>query len=296
MRSKVYAGVMKHALVSLAVVTALAAVAARGGDSALGGLRVLSTQTNCFEYKLMSAMGSDASRRLAFNGLGGTTHIVKVGEALGPYTVTGFQPTNERVFVASVNAWQTRAGGVATLADGSGATFRLPLGKPISTAGWMACLAELDGGGWRFVRPGDELAATGGVARVVEVTGNTVRIGQGGQTLTVPWATDEERDALTALWEERRQEMEQKPAVAAAAPAPVLPTVPPQPPPPPARRSVTVRSAPRVSLGGMDYSYPTEFEVISVPVRTSSGKMVYRPIAVPTRFTRRSTGMQFDAR
>ena len=55
------------------------------------------------------------------------------------------------------------------------------------------------------------------------------------------------------------------------------------------RVAVEVRHPPR-RFFGTDYPYPTDFQVIPMFVRGPDGKRRFRPIVVPTRFERRTSG------
>jgi hypothetical protein len=274
-----------------AVCLACAAAAGNALGSA-AGLRILSVQTNCFDFTLMSAMRSaDGAPLLVFNDLEGRTHMARPGEWLGPHTVGAFQATNRIEFVPSLNANLTRRGGRVELHGPGGETRVLVMGETQETQGWIACVVATNTGDWQFLREGDEVQAGSTMAVVRSLGPGGLTLVAGTSTQDVAWASESERAALRETWDARRREWEER--LAARAPQrggvpggeaaePVVRQAPPVKRPQKARRTV------RFNLGGGDVPYPVEYEVVWMPSRSPSGKRVLRPVVIPKRFRRTS--------
>ena len=269
------------AWVALALATAAASVEATG----VADLRVMGVRSNCFEYTFMSTMSGAGGDRLVFNHVSGSTHIAKVGDRLGAYTVASYTGFVERVHNPTLNADQPRKSGRVVLRDAAGQERVLTLGAVLPEEGWTACLLALDSGAWRYVVPGDDLELADAAVRVSRVTADGVWLGGPLAERPVPALTDDERKAVADRWQQEQQQRRLRAAAPPPPPAEEVLTVyrPPEPPPPPpVRRGITF---------GTDYSYPVEFEVIPIRTVTPDGKVIMTPVALPTRFQRRSVGV-----
>lgn len=264
---------------------ALVAAATAAGATDVSDLRVMGVRSNCFEYTFMSSMSGAKGDRLVFNHVDGSTQIVQVGDRLGSYTVAAYTGSVERVHNPTLNADQERKSGTVVLRDAAGRDRVLKMGEVLPDEGWTACLVALDSGAWRYVVPGDDLELSDGTVRVGQVGPDGVRVRDATSERVVVALTDAERKAMADRWERD----EQSRRLLAATPPPsgeqeVLPVyVPPEPlPPPPKRRGITF---------GTDFSYPVEFEVIPIQTVTPDGKVIMTPVALPTRFQRRTAGI-----
>ncbi|MBL7115348.1 MAG: hypothetical protein ISS35_06245 [Kiritimatiellae bacterium] len=260
-------------------------------------LRIYSVQPEYFELKFMSTMGTGKSTRLAFNHTDGSTHIVSVGDHIGSYTVESYEPTVERIFNPSINAHQEKKGGKVSLKKDDEKAIVLTMGQPLEKDDWTACLVITNTGAWGFAVQGDKLTIGTHTAMVSEVSQEhaTMRI---NKTLyDIPWATEGERATVKSLWDDQRRQQQietalQQRNIAEQKEEDVLPIHEPLHMPD-RQPAFSQRSRLRHSSQsfGVEYSYPIEYDVIPVFVKQPNGKTCFRPIAVPTRFARRKTGI-----
>jgi len=275
-----------HALAaSLALPTAAPAAA---GDT----LRVYALEPATFDYVFTAAMAAGANRVLSFNQRDGRTAFRSVGETLGGSTIVAFEARTQRVFNASIHAWQERPGGRVTLRAPDGTTRVLEQGQSRAEAGWAAWLVAADTGrGW-YVREGDALPAAEAGWTVARIASNGVWCAGGGVTDRLPWLTPEEKGALLARLERQREALrevrrraeearqaEEKRALAEARRAPASP------------RPVYAPRGESRSVIGTEVRYPTEFTVIPGLIGPS-GKVIQETVVVPSRFETRTTGFE----
>lgn len=266
---------------------------ARGATSET--LRVYTTEPACFDVVFASvSRGGDAAPILAFNHRNGRTFFLHVGESLDGYRVVAHEPRTRVVEVPSTHSRREEKADQVSVQASNGPTLTLQLGQRLPQPGWMAHLVVLDSGEWCLVKAGDRVSMGGGTGTVVSVSEKEVALSTDGAEHVVTLITQDERQRLIALWEQRRaqaereclarrQEAEEAPE-AAALPLPRAE----------APRALVPR--PRVVTGfGTEFRYPTEFEVIPA-IRDTSGRVIQSAIVVPKRFTTRSSGLYFESR
>jgi hypothetical protein len=257
----------------------------RAGADGIEAVRVMGLTPDMFPYRFMSVMdGGPAGPRLAFQSADGRTAFVRVGEALGPYTVDAYTPGPGPDTDAT-----------ATLRDGTGRRVRLTRGEPLRLETFAACLVSLKTGGWRYVRDAETLEL-GGEAVVFSVTPDGVTASSGSAKHTLPVLRDSERIALRTLWERRRRahadalakarEAEAQARVEAMLAEAELPA-------PDARPAPRAARTPRGTdlFMGTEYAFPIEYEVLPFVTRRPDGTLTYRAVAFPTRFTTRRGGL-----
>ena len=288
---------MRTSLQILLLWSLLALAGTARAATSLDALRVYSVQPDTFELKFMSTMGTGTNTKLALNHVDGTTHIVTVGDRIGDYTVAAYEPTVERIFNPSINAHQEKKSGKVTLSKANGDNVILEMGKPLAADGWTACIVATNTGAWGFAAPGDRIMINNHTAEITEISPERAALRTGNQSRDITWATDNERAAVQSLWEEQRRQDEvdaalQKQRVAERQEEDVLPIREPlriqDKQPAFSQQSRLRRSS---QSFGVEYSYPIEYEVIPVWVRLPNGRTSFKPIALPTRFARRKTGI-----
>jgi hypothetical protein len=288
---------MRTSLQILLLWSLLALAGTARAATSLDALRVYSVQPDTFELKFMSTMGTGTNTKLALNHVDGTTHIVTVGDRIGDYTVAAYEPTVERIFNPSINAHQEKKSGKVTLSKANGDNVILKMGKPLAADGWTACIVATNTGAWGFAAPGDRIMIDNHTAEITEISPERAALRTGNQSRDIAWATDHERTAVQSLWEEQRRQDEvdaalQKQRVAERQEEDVLPIREPLRIPdrkPAFSQQSRMRSSSQSF--GVEYSYPIEYEVIPVWVRLPNGRTSLKPIALPTRFARRKTGI-----
>jgi hypothetical protein len=288
---------MRTSLQILLLWSLLALAGTARAAASLDALRVYSVQPDTFELKFMSTMGTGTNTKLALNHVDGTTHIVTVGDRIGDYTVAAYEPTVERIFNPSINAHQEKKSGKVTLSKANEDNVILKMGKPLAADGWTACIVATNTGAWGFAAPGDRIMIDNHTAEITEISPERTALRTGNQSRDIAWATDNERAAVQSLWEEQRRQDEvdaalQEQRVAERQEEDVLPIREPlriQDKQPAFSPQSRLRSSSQSF--GVEYSYPIEYEVIPVWVRLPNGRTSLKPIALPTRFARRKTGI-----
>lgn len=292
----------------MAVLLGFAVMVGAAEPEATDALRVRWIRPATFDYTLVSVFtGGNDRTILGFNHRSGRSHFVGVGEALGPHKVALFLPATERVFNATINAYEAKKGGTAVLRDAEGNRTRLRLGMPLEEEGWAARVLSLDSGKEWTLKQGDTV-------RTDEVTFRVAGIGEGelrvtpesGANRVVAFATKEETGELRERLAWRREAQRKKAAEAgerearrkmlkALANEPLMTRSARQ-----KRDSVgessSSRLAGRTPTGatfsfGTEYRYPVEYEVVPRWIY-HAGRHVYSPIVVPTRFETRHHGMR----
>lgn len=252
-------------------------------EQGLPRLRVGMIRPSQFDFVLMSAFpGKDDRQVLGFNHRSGRTHFVGLGEALDGYTVVAYDATTQRVFNATLNAFQTHRSGTAVLEDENGERIELTMQRALPQPGWTAWLIDLDAAAAWCAKEGDVLHAREAQVHVAQVSSNHVTVvGPLGQTHELARPSDAEQQQLARLVAQRR-EQRQIPALepdrevasqTTDAPGPIRP-----------RRS------------GSSFSYSTTYrlpiEYKAVPVRTArDGRFLWHWTLVPVRFETRHTGV-----
>lgn len=277
----------------------------RADTDEVSQLRAWNTMPSCFDYVLMSSfLGSDSRPVLAFNHRSGRTQIVRMGETFDGHTITSCDTRTQRVFNASINAFQEKRLARAVLRNESGKSLALEQETPLRESGWMAYLVSIEtGDGW-WIKENDriEIGDTEGRVLMVSERGIVISDASGSQVV-VPTADDDERNHLVLAWEKRRNDMleaertarakrEEEEAqqarlqqVARTRQAPVREWDPATLP----RRQPAFRFH-----YGTEYRIPIEYRAI--PMVTSAGIVIYPYVLVPTRFETRYGGMSIDVR
>lgn len=261
-------------------------------------IRIWRTEPDSFDLVLKSSFaGSGKSQVIALNHRSGQTFFVKVGEKVGEYKVISYEETTERIFKPTVNAYQSKKVGTVLLEGPDGEKVTLKQGKRVKQPGRLAYLISLVTGQWSTVRPGDKAQLDDSEISITSVDKEAVEAVVDEENLSIKPISSEEKDDLVALWKERdrlkeerieaaRREKEE--AAERAQVAVALPRPAPQP------QVTEVRFRPKIFFG-TEYPYPTEFEVLP-GYYSNSGKMICPPIAVPTRFKRRTSGLSVEYR
>lgn len=255
-------------------------------------LRHCGVRPDSLDYVLMSIVNPSAPRAvLSFNHRDGTTHLVREGETIGPYTVLSYKQHTKRVFDPSVSALRTETEATARLKLVDGTTFEVRQGVRHPVPGLLATLVSLESGACRHVREGDTICLVDGWLEVTGVGEEEVRARVSGREVAIPLLTDEESTALAERYRARQ--------AALAAQAKAAPDAAEAEPPPAAKNDEAwwrnavppLHYAPPPSSGtgiqfGTEYRYPVAWEVL--PLRTlRNGKVVIAPLAVPTEFETR---------
>jgi hypothetical protein len=257
----------------------------RAAADGLDAVRLLGLTPDTFPFRFMSVMdGGAAGPRLAFQGVDGRTAFIRVGGALGPYTVEAYDPGPDAA---------------ATLRDGAGTRVRLALGKPLQLEGVVACLVSLASGGWRYVKDGETLQMEGRTIGF-SVTEDGVTARSGDTERAVPLLRDAEREGLQTLWEQRRRARAQALARAREAKeqARIEAMLADAELPASAARPAAPQAAPRGTdlFMGTEYAFPVAYEVLPFVTRGPDGALTYRAVAFPTRFTTRRNGLSLRTR
>lgn len=176
-------------------------------------VRVLALYSNCFDYVFSSIVNASSDRpTLSFNHLSGRTSFLKVGDSLDDYLVESVEPRVEEVFNPTISAYQTVKTGTVTLRKDK-EVLVLEMDRPLRQPGLLALVAWLDTGVTAYARVGAALGTTPeGVVTAIEPSGITLTSPEG--VMAVEVATQNERDALAALWQRQQEESEARTRVA----------------------------------------------------------------------------------
>jgi hypothetical protein len=265
-------------------------------------LRVYAIKPACFEYMFTSAMERPEGRQsLSFNHINGRTVFAGVGDTVGEYKVMSFDPSVERVFNASVNAYMEKKDGTVVLQSSDGRKLALDMGKVLSQPGWMACLVWLDSGSWMYVGENDAVLAGDTEVPVIGISEDAITVMADNSKRVVPFISDNEKISLLALWEGRRKAREEAAKLAEkkqlqeeSEPKQVITQVIRHAPALPvsaglSRRSIDVRMPPQFFYG-TEYRYPVSFESVPVYIKTSSGVRMQNRLVLPRTFQTGWTG------
>ena len=189
----------------------LAVAAAHGAAGPGDTIRVLATEAACFEYTFTSVVSESGGRTVvSLNDLYGRTHFVAVGGSVGDYDVCRLEQETQRVFNASINAFQTRRLSKLILKGPGGESVALGRGETRPEQGLMACLVSLTTAEWQYVRAGDTITLAEAIIPVKSVSETEVRGSAAGYETTIPMISEPEKDALRATWEQKQKKIEEK--------------------------------------------------------------------------------------
>lgn len=242
--------------------------------------------------------GSGPTAHCAFNHLSGKTDFVRVGGMLGEDRLIRHEPQFKRVPDATLGIERDVSISRAVFQRPDGGEFTLTENEPLEQqTGRMACLVDLTSGWFQYVMAGDEILTPGGTVTVQTVSEHSVAGSAAGASVQFAVASDEERAAVLALWQSRRDAQTARIAASRAAQEAEdaaqtdwMASIPPSTPP---RLSSTRQS----SLGmGTIYSFPVEYDVLPVAVRGPNGCWISSGVVVPTRFETRMNGVGIRVR
>ncbi|MDP6526018.1 MAG: hypothetical protein QGI24_03285 [Kiritimatiellia bacterium] len=284
--------VCRKSQVAMLTLVACLCLAFTKAESSQEDVRIWRTEPDSFDLILKSSFaGGGESQVVALNHRSGQTFFVKVGEKVGEYKVVSYEETTERIFKPTVNAYQSKKTGTVHLEGPDGEKVTLKQGKRVKQPGQLAYLISLDTGQWSTVRPGDRAQLDDVEISITSVDKKAVEAVVDEEDLSIKPISREEKDTLVARWAEtdrlkrERAEAVRREKEDAAERAQVAVAAIPRPQP----QVTEIRYRPRLFVG-TEYPYPTEFEVLP-GYYNNSGKMIRPPIAVPTRFKRRTSGM-----
>lgn len=255
-------------------------------------LRVLKTGDDTFDYMFTTyTPASDGQWSLAFNHRHGQTVFARVGESVGSYRITAFEPGETQRFNSALNTSSRQKSGSVTLAAPDGTHYRLTVDQALSLHGRRAILVAVPSGQTWNVRTGDRLQVADTVLTVTRIDDDVlVSSGADSDAFAVPVLQPGEAEQLQ-LERQRREQLGRQP------PSPAGFTEPDVPPPTarvtPASRpqdayQEAVRNLPsQPSSPGDSYfvfsresRYPVEYDV--VVLRGPDGS--WQPLSVPRRF------------
>lgn len=278
----------------IAACAALSGGLSFGAGPELKDLRHCGVRPDTLDYVLMSVVDANAAApTLSFNHRDGTTHLVRDGGRIGPYTVLSHERTEKRVFDSSINAHRTVPQVTAKLRAPDGRIFEVRSGIPHPMSGLLATLVSLKNGAMFHVRPGDALRLGSREVRIGEISEESVLVWLGDRGERVPLLAEQEREALVERHRERQKALatrrkervteETQPAKRSGGPPQEAWWHDSTPP---------LYYAPPPSTGlqvGTDVRYPVAWKIL--PLRTRrKGRTVITPIAVPTEFASRRVG------
>lgn len=288
-------GVHKNMKAAVLIMLVCEVLFCRVVHSGQNDIRIWRIEPDSFDLILKSAFaGADDSQVLALNHRSGKTFFAKVGDKIGDYTILSYDEQVERIFKPTVNAYQSKKTGIVHMETPNGDRVTLKQGKRVKQSGLLAYLISLRTGQWSTVRSGEVTELDNLNISVTSVEEEIVEAVVDEQGMIIKPIADEEREALVAKWEERdrlqqeRIEAARREKEEAAERAKIALAAVPRPEP----RVTEIRHAPKMFIG-TDYPYPTEFEVLP-GLYSNSGKMIRPPIAVPTRFKRRTGGFSVE--
>jgi hypothetical protein len=256
-----------------------------------GMLRVLQTAGDSFDYTFTTyTPASDGQWILAFNHRHGQTFFVRVGEHVGAYRITAFEPDETQRFVPSLNTTSRQKSGWVTLEAPDGTRYRLTVYQELSLPGRRATLVSVPSGRTWNVRTGDRLQVADTLLTVTQIADDVLVASDTAPPFTVPVLQPGEAEQLQAE-RQRREQLARRP------PAPAFPE--PDLPPPtarlaPANRSPdvyqdAVRNLPRTApsspnvtayMFARESRYPVDYDVIVL--RGADG--TWQPLYLPRRF------------
>ncbi len=203
----------KHAILVLCVARfALPGFAEEPAVSWPETLRAVRVHEDTFDYVLTAyTAAGDGQWTLSINHRAGQTYFAQTGGMVGAWRVVAFEPTEERVFVPSVNAYRTSKSGRATLEDAEGRQRVLVMGRPLETPGWRVTLASLVSGALWNVREGDRVRETEAELTVVRIAPDEpVAASFNEQPVTIPLAESEDTARLATVWQEQAEARERQ--------------------------------------------------------------------------------------
>ena len=279
-------------LTLLAALTILWVIGVRA-DSLFDSIRVYATEPDFFEYIFTSFVsGSGDAPVLALNHQSGKTFFAQIGDTLGQYKITAFEPHTKKVFNSSINSYLEKQAGKVTLKGPDGQSVVLEQGKRLARTGHVAYVVSLKTGDWRAVRPKNIFSIGSTTAKVNMVTKNSATILVGNAEQSIPIISQEEKEKLVLLWQERQKKIEEKRKLTAQhqkeqqkKKAVVKESAPQYRP----YQSIEIRY-PAKCFFGTEYRYPPESQVLP-SIWTDSGKLIQPSVVIPTRFETRRTGI-----
>jgi len=254
-------------------------------------LRVLQTGGDTFDYTFTTyTPAADGQWTLAFNHRHGQTVFARVGESVGSYRITAFEPGETQRFNPAINTTSRQKSGWVTLEAPDGTHYRLTVDQALSLPGRRATLVTVPSGQTWSVRTGDRLQVADTVLTVTQIADDVlVSSGTDRDAFAVPILQPEEAEQLRAERERREQLARQPPSAGfpepdvPAATARVTPASRPQD-----AYQEAVRNLPnQPSSQGDSYfvfsresRYPVEYDVIVL--RDPDGS--WQPMYLPRRF------------
>lgn len=254
-------------------------------------LRVLQTGGDTFDYTFTTyTPAADGLWTLAFNHRHGQTFFARVGESVGSYRITAFEPDETHRFVPTLNTTSRQKSGWVTLEAPDGTPYRMTVDQALSLPGRRATLVSVPAGRTWNVRTGDRLQVDDTVLTVTQIADDVlVSSGTDRDPFAVPVLQPAEAEQLRV----ERQRLEQ---LARRPP----PRGFPEPDVPPATARITPANRPQDAYqeairnlpnqpsasGGSafvfarEYRYPVEYDVIVL--RGPDGS--WQPVYLPRRF------------
>lgn len=177
-------------------------------------LRVLQTGGDTFDYTFTTyTPAADGQWTLAFNHRQGQTVFARVGEPVGSYRITAFEPDETQRFNPSINNTSRQKSGWVTLEAPDGTHYRLTVDQALSLPGRRATLVTVPSGQTWSVRTGDRLQVDDTILTVTRID-DDVRVSSGTDRddFAVPALQPGEAEQLRAEQERREQLARQSPA------------------------------------------------------------------------------------
>ncbi len=254
-------------------------------------LRVLQTGGDTFDYTFTTyTPAADGQWILAFNHRHGQTVFARVGEAVGSYRITAFEPDETLRFNPTINTTSRQKSGWVTLAAPDGTHYRLTVDQALSLPGRRATLVVVPSGQTWNVRAGDRLQLGDTLLTVTYIADDVLVSSGTDHPFTVPVLQPGEAEQLRAE-HQRREQFARRPS------SPVFPG--PDVPGPTARLMPAnrpqdayqdaVRNLPRSQpsssvdsyfMSSREYRYPVDYDVIVL--RGPDGS--WQPVYLPRRF------------
>ncbi|MBN1670792.1 MAG: hypothetical protein JXR37_07160 [Kiritimatiellae bacterium] len=294
--------------------TAFAAPA--GGPAALRVLAVVPAQ---FDYVLTSVTARHAGNPiLAFNHRSGRTCFVSPGERLDTYAVAAVHKSTRRVFKPSLNTHLDEDLYSVTLRGSDGVEIVLTQNEALPEPGYIAYLAHLASGAVWPAKAGDAVALGPESLQIETVSDTTVTVSLGpGVSTTLAAMTAQEKAAFDAARVPRRLNTQATAGTVtaqtaagstASAGSELHLDIAGRHEPSAAQPGVFTRRrvqyagpGPGGASGGTrlfvgeEYRVPSEYGAALVPT-VVSGRIVWRPVLIPTRFETYRSGVSIGTR
>lgn len=279
---------MKRAWIMLITVALPVLLAAADTETLL---RVLQTGGDTFDYTFTTyTPTADGQWTLAFNHRHGQTVFARVGESVGSYRITAFEPDETQRFNPALNTTSSQKAGSVTLEAPDGTTYRLTMNQALSLPGRRATLVSVPSGRTWNVRTGERLQVDDTFLTVTRIADDVLVASDADRApFTVPVLQPAEAEQLRAERLRREQLARRPPAPGFPAPdvppatARIIPADRPQDAYQAAVRNLPNQpSSPGNSYfeASREYRYPVDYDVIVL--RGPDG--TWQPMYLPRRF------------